>query len=469
MIPIDGLPILTAAQMRAAEDRAIAVGSSVGALMDRAGAGVAAAVQRLGAGAPVLVACGPGNNGGDGYVAARMLREQGVAVRVAATGEPKSPAAIAARAAWGGPVEALTEAAPASILVDAVFGTGLTRRVQPTLAERLNALSQAASLSIAVDLPTGVATDTGELLSDPPLRVDITLALGAIKPAHVLAPYADFCGTVRLIDIGVAATDLAQATVIARPRLDRPGAASTKYSRGMVAVVGGLMPGAGALAAEAAMRTGAGYVLLLADTLPWGSPHALVCKPWSAGALDERRIGCILIGPGLGRDAAARAKLSAALATDRPLVIDGDALHLLDGRTFHDRAAPTILTPHGGEFTAMFGEWSGSKIDAARAAAATSGAITVFKGSDTVIAAPDGRIVVAPNGSPWLSTAGTGDVLAGAVNALAATRTDRTAAPDLLSHVAAAVWLHGEAARQLGSAFVADDLAHHLSSVKLWS
>jgi hydroxyethylthiazole kinase-like uncharacterized protein yjeF len=364
-----------------------------------------------------------------------------------------------ARAQWLGPVEALADAAAAPVLVDALFGTGLSRRLDDALAARLFALRGKAHLSIAVDLPSGVDTDAGAVLSDRLVQHDVTLALGALKPAHVLAPSAGYCGTVRVLDIGVDVSRDGDVMVIDRPRLQSPGYDSTKYTRGMVAVIGGSMPGAAALASEAAMRAGAGYVLLLADELPWGSPHALVRKSWSADALREPRIGCVLVGPGLGRDDAARAKLDAAIASDRPLVIDGDALHLLDGRTFHDRAAPTILTPHGGEFVKVFGEWHGSKIDAARTAASTSGAVVVFKGADTVIADPSGRTVVSPNGSSWLSTAGTGDVLAGAVAAMAAASDDH-------ADSAAAVWMHGEAARRLGGAFVADDLARELSAVR---
>ncbi|MDO7841276.1 NAD(P)H-hydrate epimerase [Sphingomonas immobilis] len=461
MIRIEGQPILTAAQMRAAEDAAIAGGATVESLMERAGAGVADAVRRLAAGSPVLILCGPGNNGGDGYVAARVLKAAGVAVRVAATGEPKTEAAIAARKGWGGAVEAFSEVSPAPILVDAIFGTGVSREVEAAIGLRLGKLVGAARLSIAVDLPSGLGTDDGALLN-PPLRAyDITLALGAVKPAHVLAHSAWHCGTVRIIDLGI---DISRGgDMVLGPRcFETPGVDDTKYTRGMVAIISGAMPGAAALAAEATMRAGAGYVLLLGGKSPPGAPHALVRRGWSAEALEEKRIGCVLVGPGLGRDEAARAKLYAALASDHALVIDGDALHLLDGRTFHDRGQPVIVTPHAGEFAAMFGKPEGSKIEAARAAAAKSGATIVFKGPDTVIAEPGGHVTVAPGGSAWLSTAGTGDVLAGAVAAMAGYALGR--GPRYW--VGDAVWLHAEAARRLGGAFIADDLARELSAVR---
>lgn len=459
MTPIDGLPILTAAQTRAAEDRAVAAGTSVDVLMQRAGQGVAEAVRRLGAGAPVLVLCGPGNNGGDGYVAARLLAAAGVAVRVAASGAPKSDAAGRARNAWGGAVEALAAAEAAPVVVDALFGTGLARPLDEADAASLGRLVQQARLSIAVDLPSGVASDDGALRSAVP-AFDLTLALGAVKPAHVLEPAASRCGAVRLVDIGLRVD--ADAHAIRRPTLAPPGPDAHKYSRGMVAIVGGAMPGAAALAAEAALRAGAGYALLLGETAP-GAPHAIVRRAWRQDALADTRIGAVVIGPGLGRDDTAREKLDITLRTDRNLVIDGDALALIDGRQLARlgaRSGLTVLTPHAGEFAALFGKPERGKIAAARAAASRSGAHVVFKGPDTVIAAPDGAVIVAPRGPAWLSTAGTGDVLAGTIAA-------QIAAPGRpIERIAAGVWLHAEAARRLGAAFIADDLARALGAAR---
>ena len=476
MIPIEGQPILTAAQMRAAEEEAIAAGSSVEELMERAGAAVAEAVRRLAAGAPVVILCGPGNNGGDGYVAARILAAHGVDVRVAAVGEPRTAAAIAARAGWAGVTDPIETAARAPVVVDAVFGTGLSRMVDDALTDaigRFDGTIFQSPLRIAVDVPTGLDSDTGAMLCSSIGRADVTLALGAVKPVHVLSDSADLCGEVRVIDIGVDLPFPHDLSVIGHPWFAAPNAGSNKYNRGMVAIVGGAMPGAAALAAEAAMRAGAGYALLLADERPAGLPHAVVSKPWSGDALADDRIGALLIGPGLGRDDTARAKLDAALASEHTLVIDGDALHLLDGRDFHERALPVVLTPHAGEFAAMFGKPSGSKIEAARDAARRSGAVVIFKGPDTVIADPGGEAIVAPNGSPWLSTAGTGDVLAGAVAACATSAhhswvTSAAGGVTALIRTRAesAVWLHGEAAQRLGTAFIADDLLRELSAVR---
>jgi hydroxyethylthiazole kinase-like uncharacterized protein yjeF len=454
MIPIEGRAVLTAAEMRAAEEAVIATGVSVDTLMDRAGTGIAHAVRRLAGANAILILCGPGNNGGDGYVAARVLADLGATVRVAALSEPRTDAAKAARAGWGGPVETLAEARPAPVLVDALFGTGLTRPLDAAAAQ-LRALADAAGLSIAIDLPSGLATDTGTALSTPPV-FDLTLALGAVKPAHLLQPAARYCGTIRLLDIGVPATS--EAAVLAPPVLAAPGPDSHKYTRGMVAVVAGGMPGAAELAAHAAMRAGAGYVTLLGDTA--GAPHALVRAPLTDAALANDRIGAVVIGPGLGRDDRARARLDAALAAGHPLVIDGDALRLLDPARIAALGLPVILTPHAGEFDALFGRSDADKITRTRDAAVRADTVVVFKGADTVVAAPDGRVRIAHGASDWLSTAGTGDVLAGAIGAMMAARLDPFAA------ACAGLWLHGDAARRSGPAFIADDLADALRSAR---
>jgi hydroxyethylthiazole kinase-like uncharacterized protein yjeF len=454
MIPIDGQPVLTAARMHAAEERAVAAGTSLATLMQRAGEVAAEATRRLAAGAEVLILCGPGNNGGDGWVAAATLAANGHPVRVAALSEPKTDLARAARARWTGPVEAFAEAEPAPVCVDALFGIGVTRPLDGDTLHPLTRLIRAAQLSIAIDLPSGLASDTGELLGEV-AGADLTLALGALKPAHLLQPAARWCGDIRLLDIGMGAVE-SNVVVLSAPRLSPPTAQDHKFTRGMVAIVGGRMPGAAALAATGAARI-AGYVLLLGSATD-RLPHAIVRRRWSPDALVDERIGAVLIGPGLGRDDTARDKLAVGLASDRPLVIDGDALHLLDPARLRARTAPTILTPHAGEFAAMFGSGPGGKIDRAVAAAQATGATIVFKGADTVVAHPAGHARVACRRLPWLATAGTGDVLAGVIGALLA----RGAAP--FTAATTGVWLHGEAARLAGPAFIADDLAASLAT-----
>ena len=350
---------------------------------------------------------------------------------------------------WNGPVEDIFDAAPAAQLVDALFGTGLTRGLDAPLASQLCSLVTEARYSFAVDMPSGVHTDSGECLSDVP-QYDLCVTLGAAKPAHLLYPAAGRFRHLRIADIGID-TSSATAAILARPALSPPEAVSHKYSRGLVAIVSGAMPGAARLAAVAAARGGAGYVRLIGDQHP--PLDAIV--PASLESLDDQRVRAMLIGPGLGRDAAAKLLLARKLARSIPAVIDADALLLLDPDWRADM--PVILTPHSGEFAILHPERQGSKIDQARAAAAKRNAVVIFKGADTVIAAPDGRVAITGRSSSWLSTAGTGDVLAGLCAARLAV------SGDAFDAACEAVWLHGEAARRAGPAFAADDLTARIA------
>ena len=436
-------------------------GVSVDTLMARAGTAIAESVRRLCGGSDVLILCGPGNNGGDGYVAARVLRHAGIAVRVAATAAPGTDAARRALAGWDGPVANVADVPGAPVLVDAIFGTGLTRPIEAGVSHAIGVILDQAPLSIAVDVPSGVGGDDGRVLADHLIgrAFTLTLALGAVKRAHVLEPATAACGRIRVLDIGVP-IDGADVRVLAPPVLPIPTAASHKYTRGMVAIVVGAMAGAARLAGVAAARAGAGYVALYGGS-GQGGPDALVHRAMEADALHEPRIGSILIGPGLGRTKAHRDLLHRLIGEDRhPLVIDGDALHLFGPGDLAGRRRPVILTPHAGEFAALFGTSDDSPIHRTGAAAATTNATIVFKGATTVIAG-GGRITVSPRGDPWLSTAGTGDVLAGTIAAM-------LAVPGADPHTAAAagVWLHAAAARGLGPAFIADDLAAALSAAR---
>ncbi len=452
------LPILTAGQMREAEQGAIASGIAEYELMERAGAAAAEIIWRVGGKRDLLVLCGPGNNGGDGYVVARLLRARGVPVRVAALGESRTESSSRARSSWGGPVGTLEDAGPATQIVDALFGTGLSRGLDSALADRLTSLTEKAAFSYTIDLPSGVDTDNGALLSPVP-QFGVCIALGALKPAHVLHPAAGCFHRLICADIGVAASG--QAHRLAAPRLAAPRSVDHKYSRGLVAVVGGSMPGAGSLAAEAAARSGAGMVRLLAAIDGRSGSNAIVnLQADKAHVVDahlgDERLAAVLVGPGLGQDQDAADRLSTVLKCGRPLVLDADALTLLGQSEAADIPALSILTPHEGEFARVFGELPGSKIDRAREAARRSAAVVILKGADSVIAAPDGRVAVATGASSWLSTAGTGDVLAGLVAGRLAVGGDPFGA------ACEAVWLHGEAARRAGAAFVADDLIAQL-------
>jgi hydroxyethylthiazole kinase-like uncharacterized protein yjeF len=319
--------ILTAAEMREAEERVIAAGTAVEALMERAGMAAVEAIWRYAGPMPTLVLCGPGNNGGDGYVIARGMKQRGADVRVAAHADPTTPAAQSARALWDGPVEALDVVAPAGLLIDALFGTGLTRCLACGVVDALSRLAAAASVRIAIDLPSGAATDDGRLLSPVP-DYDMTVTFGALKPSHLLQPAARHMGRIIVADIGVPAESRLQR--LTRPTLRAPGPDDHKYGRGYVAVVAGEMPGAAALSASAAARAGAGYVRLVTDKPIAGPPSAVVQGSADFTAvLEDGRVGAIVLGPGLGLGARAGTLLDQALNADRPLVIDADALSLL--------------------------------------------------------------------------------------------------------------------------------------------
>jgi hydroxyethylthiazole kinase-like uncharacterized protein yjeF len=435
--------VLTAGQMRAAEARAIAAGTPVETLMERAGLAAAEAIGLYAGPIPALVLCGPGNNGGDGYVIARALRARATEVTVAALGEPATEAARAARDAWAGPTVSLDEAEPAPLLVDALFGTGLRRPLEQ--ADRLIRLCAEARIRVAIDLPSGAATDDGSLLSQVP-DYDLTITFQTLKPSHLLQPAARHMGRIVVADIGIeAASNLAR---IERPRLQAPGPDDHKYRRGYVAVLAGEMPGAAALAASAAARSGAGYVRLFAPGAVHGLPSAVVQSPGLDFEGDER-VGAVVVGPGLGLGPRGEEILARALESKAPLVLDADALTLIAAKP--RRAEGAILTPHEGEFQRLFPHLAGSKVERARAAAASTGAVIVYKGPDTVVAAPDGRAAIgaAPH---WLATAGTGDVLAGAIAAMRASGL----AP--FEAACAGVWLQGRAAELGGPALIADDL-----------
>lgn len=455
---MSGAPILTAAQMRDAEQAAFDAGVDPYGLMETAGAAAAEIIWRAGHRRETLILCGPGNNGGDGYVIARLLRARGVPVRVAALGESRTESARRARAAWDGAVEDMMTAAPATQLVDALFGTGLARGLDADVAGRLGELAGAATTCFAVDLPSGVETDGGALLSPVP-RFHVCISLGAYKPAHLLHPAAGRIGRLVLADLGIDVGS--EVRRLDAPGFRAPDAAAHKYTRGLVAIIGGEMPGATMLASVAAAHSGAGSVRRLAEDMPAAGPCAIINRQVErpeeiAGQLTDERIGALLVGPGLGLDKEAEARLAVALAAGHRLVLDADALTLIGRDDRLAIPAGAILTPHEGEFTRLLGDLPGSKIERARAAARSCGAVVVYKGADTVIAAPDGRARVTDSASPWLSTAGTGDVLAG----LAAGRLAVTGDP--FRAACEAVWLHGEAARRCGAAFIADDLLRAL-------
>lgn len=454
--PIPHPQILTVSQMRAAEEALIAAGSSVEALMQIAGRGAADYVWRMAGRQRVTVLCGPGNNGGDGYVIAEAIREKGGDVAVIAAAEPKTDAAKLARALFKGAVREDGAERHGDVLVDCLFGSGLVRPLGEGHAALLGRLARSHRHRIAVDLPSGVESDSGRALNQGLPHYDLTVALGAWKFAHFLMPAAAIMGTLRLIGIGVEAVPGA-ATVVPKPHCIAPARDAHKYRRGLLAVIGGEMPGAALLACGAAQGAGAGYVKLFADGVGAAPPDLVVNAGKLSDVLRDERHRAVLVGPGLGRHAGARERLAVALADPVPLVVDADALLLLGERQLSERRAATIATPHEGEMAvleAAFGlDGGGGKADRARALAWRSGMVIVAKGPDTVIAAPDGRLSCASRASSWLSTAGTGDVLAGVIASRLANGSEAFAA------ACEGVWFHGEAARLCGPAFTAGQLA----------
>lgn len=440
-------PIVTAAEMRAAEAACFADGTRQAALMETAARAVAQEGARFAQGRPILILAGPGNNGGDAFGAARFLAEGGCDVVVGALGKEWRGAAADMRSAWTGRTLNLAEAPVRPVVIDGLFGIGLSRPVEPAIAASMERMRAAASFVLAIDIASGLDADSGAARGGV-LRADATLALGAIKRGQLQGAGIEASGALLLDTLGL---DIGSPVrTLARPRLSPPGAADHKYTRGLVGVVGGAMPGASRLAAAAAARGGAGYVVLAGDDarVPF---DAVVHRE----TIDTDRAAAVLVGPGLGRGAEARKVCEQWVAGDCPLILDGDALALVDPGGLTHRAGPTIVTPHDGEFARLFGVPGDDRIAAAIAAARRSGAVVVLKGAATIIAAPTGEARV-HQPTAWLSTAGTGDVLAGLVAArLAVTRAPFRAACE-------AVWLHARAAALAGPALVADDLAMHI-------
>ena len=440
-----GRPILTADRMRAAEQAAIDGGTTVEQLMEQAGEALAEAAYRFAGPTPALILCGPGNNGGDGYVAARRLAARGVVVHVAAMNEPKGDAAKWARSQWNGETETLSGSTdPSPLLIDCLFGTGLKRGLEDAVCAQLSRLCGAALLKVACDLPSGVESDSGAELGDVP-TFDMTVTFGALKPAHLLYPAMHKCGRLVLCDIGIEAQT--QWHEIAAPQLPPLDPGGHKFDRGLVHALAGKMPGAIALAAKAAAYAGAGYVRVSTSRSIEGLPSAIVQT--DTAEVNDERIGCLLVGPGMGDIPQV---LTLALTSRAPKVLDADAISNL-GEPERLKGQDAIVTPHEGEFRRLFGEIGGTKAERALEAARRSGAVVVYKGPDTLVASPDGRLGFRRPAPAWLASAGTGDVLAGVIAAMRA----RGLPP--FEAACAGVWLQGRAAEIAGSQMIADDLA----------
>ncbi len=483
-------PVLTAAQIREADRRAIASGTPGRVLMERAGEAVARSAVRLAGGGEVGVACGPGNNGGDGFVAARLLAREGVPVRVHLLGDPGrlTGDAAAAAADWAGDVHPLAALDPAraGLVIDALFGTGLTRPLAAEAAAAVEAINGAGRPVLAVDLPSGLDSDTGEIRGVA-VRARETVTFAARKPAHLLLPGRGLCGLVAVVDIGISPAILAE---VAGPLYENEPALwagslpllsdrDHKYTRGHALVLSGpaTRTGAARLAARAALRVGAGLVTLASPRAAILVNAAHLTAVMLRGCdgpeglrtiLRDERLNALVLGPALGVHSGTRAMVAVAVEARRSLVLDADALTSFEGLASELRQAfrhaPTVLTPHGGEFNRLFKDHPeildpASKIEKARRAAAYTGAVVVLKGPDTVIAAPDGRAAINENGTPYLGTAGSGDTLCGLVAGLMAQGMPGFEA------ACAGVWIHAAAGASFGPGLIAEDLADLVPAV----
>ena len=473
--------LLSVAQMNEADRLAMAAGTPGVLLMQHAGEAVAREIERRFSPRPVSVLCGPGNNGGDGFVVAAKLAQSGWPVRVALLGSIEALGADAQHHArrWQGNVEPLAPGMieNAELVVDALFGSGLSRHLTAQVAGLLAYTSRRGIPLIAVDIPSGIAGDSGENWGAAAAVCTVTFERK--KPGHLLLPGRDLCGPVVVAEIGIppdVLNSLGQDTWenmpdLWRTKLPQLQAMENKYSRGHALLYGGYpMTGAARLAARAAARCGAGLTTIAVPAQAFGIYASLltsiIALPLEqdedfSRLLEDRRYSAFLIGPGAGLGDETRARALAMLATRKPVVLDADAISVFASRPddlFQAIHGPCVITPHEGEFSRIF-DAAGDKLTRARRAARRSGAVVVLKGADTVVAAPDGRAVINSNAPSTLATAGSGDVLGGIILGLL------TQGMDAFPAAAAAVWMHGDAACEFGPGLLAEDLPDLLPSV----
>ena len=486
------IELLTNAEMAQADRLTIAGGIPGAELMENAGRAVADAASAL-PGRRVVVVAGPGNNGGDGFVAARHLAERGYIARVAFVGDIarlKGDAALAAKQ-WRGKVAPAAPAALADcdVIIDALFGAGLDREVEGLPRTMIEAMNAASVPVLAVDLPSGVNGTSGAVMGVA-VKATRTVTFFRRKTGHMLLPGRLHCGAIQVADIGIPASVLAtikpptavNCPVLWKNAFPRPRADGHKYLRGHAVVVsGGLSTtGAARLAARGALRAGAGLVTIASPrealSVNAAASLAVMVRPVDGAAelatfLSDKRRNAVVLGPGGGVGAGLREQVAAALMSEAAVVLDADALTSfaddlpgLSGLIAKRSGRPVVLTPHQGEFSRLFKVIDediklNQKLEKARAAARASGATVLFKGPDTVVAAPDGRASIADNAPPTLATAGSGDVLGGFVAGLLAQGMPAFEA------ASAAVWLHGEAAGEFGPGLIAEDLPEALPAV----
>lgn len=483
--------ILAPHEMKRADAATIAAGTPGIELMRRAGRAVADVAEGMvPKGSRIIVAVGTGNNGGDGFVAAKVLAERGHRVSVGLLGRLDRLAGDAAEAAegWSGPVQAIADMPfqEAGLIIDALFGTGLSRDLAEDAKHAVERMNQSGRPILAVDLPSGIDGETGEVRGSA-VRAARTVTFAARKPCHLLLPGRAYSGPVELADIGVGEPILAamsgglfaNAPPLWLEALPKPGLGGHKYDRGhtLIASGGATRTGAARLAARAALRIGSGLVTVASPPEALGVNAAHLTAVMLKGCdgpeglhtiLKDERFNALVLGPALGVHAGTRAMVAVALQARRSLVLDADALTSFEDLASELRQAfghaPTVITPHSGEFARLFSGHPDvvdppSKIERARRAAAYLGAVVVLKGADTVIAAPDGRAAVNENGTPYLATAGSGDTLCGVIAGLMAQGVPAFEA------ASAGVWIHAAAGASFGPGLIAEDLADLLPAV----
>jgi hydroxyethylthiazole kinase-like uncharacterized protein yjeF len=463
--------ILTVAEIAAADKAAIEAGCPGGVLMERAGAAVVEAIVDRFAPRSVEVLCGPGNNGGDGYVIARLLKSQGWPVVVRMLAPPATEDARAAAALWDGERAPLDPTAihPDALVVDALFGAGLSRGLDGAAAAAALRVSENPERVVSVDVPSGLFGDLAEP-AGPSVIAGLTVTFHAKKPAHVLEPARERCGDIVVADIGLAepaGTLFENTPELWLQRFPWPDAASHKHARGRMIVVSGpaWSTGAARLAARSGLRAGVGLVTVLSppDALSVNAAHleAVMLRPFESDADLEAAaadVDVAVVGPAAGVGETTLLNVLALARTGAALVIDADAITVFRDdpeELFSVLDRDDVLTPHPGEFERLFPgvlKAGPERIAAARAASRRAGAVVLLKGADTVVAAPDGRAAVNTNGSPWLATAGSGDVLAGLIAGLVGQGMDSFEAS------CAAAWIHAEAADLHGPGLIAEDL-----------
>lgn len=498
------MEILSTPEMYQADRDAVQSGVASIDLMEAAGQAVVAAITTRWDPCDVVVLCGPGNNGGDGFVIARLLNALKWPVTVYLMGDKAALKgdALANSKRWRGKVHPLDAAfeqlvvddranAKPTLVIDAVFGAGLSKPLSGTV----KSLAQLVNLSrettphvfvVAVDVPSGVDGDKAFALKGISFQADLTVTFCRPKPAHVALPARALCGEVLVADIGIS--DAVVRAIAPKICLNDDDvwsgvwphlpAETNKYTRGHVVVLGGpVMSGAARLAALGARRMGAGLASIAVDDDAFCTYAAAVepgtivypcngLKGFRKMLCDPRK-SCVVLGPGAGVSKSTRAKVLAALKAGKRCVLDADALSVFEDspktlfKALMGFADDVVITPHGGEFARLFPQLakkqsSVGKIEIARAAAYQAGCVVLYKGADTTIAAPDGRVAVTTNAPPSLATAGAGDVLAGFIGALLAQNMPAFEA------ASAAAWLHGECANAFGPGLIAEDLIDEL-------